>query len=711
MSFVSDFRGNGMVCENERWQLCWDAAKKRVSFEDKATGVVWGPTPNEAVKTAENSDGMPVKSHPQVESDLLVYYHNPATQEEKVALSATDAVAVDGIYTQRMDNGLRVIYDFIELEIAVPVEYTIEENRFLITVRPESIADNGESYVTAVALAPFLCGIENSRKDAWMFLPDGSGALIAPTELGTVGTIGSADIYGGDLAVHAYDYLSTVQQLSMPVYGVKKGEAALLAVIDSGAEAASLAWNIGSTNIRYSSVYPVFRIRGYSLIEAPRGFSSPLTEIKVFAKEISTVPLRVAGYPLFGKSADIAGMAHTYQSYLIQHGGLTQRAKSEKYAAFKFVGGLELPGLILGLPTIKLFPLTTTDDAIHMAEELTAELGTNFYVSLVGFGTSGADVGKFAGGYTVADVLGGEKGMRELTGAFQKSGLDCFMDFNLVAFKKASSGFSKSDVAVLPNGQIAWFSSFNTVTRDKNNDRFFLLSRDRLNDAAGTLMKRAGVLGLTGVSLDSLSHTAYSDYASQKAGVSAEMSDAVTSLFQTVRQGGLRVLADSANDYAVVAADAVIDAPLYSSGYDFSFADVPFYEMVFKGFIPMSSVSINLCADEDDALLRCVEVGISPSYTLLCNYDRELITSQHSFVFSSAFAGVKERAVRSVKELAKYLESVRGATISGYTLRENVRITQFDNGVYTAVNYGNQIAETEYGDIPPRAFVTGRETK
>lgn len=712
ISLSQQCEGSGIICENENWRLDWDSERKRVSFAEKATGIVWSPMPTEAMELVEDSDGMLLKNHPQVESDLLVYYYDPNTLDEKVALSANDAEENGGIYTQRLKNGLRLIYDFAELEIVVPVDYTIEEDRFLITIQPSWIADNGENIVTAVALAPFLCGLQNSREDgSWLFLPDGSGTLIAPCEIDIVGSTGMAGVYGEDFAVQNYNFTSVTQQMYLPVYGVKKGDSALLAVIDSGAEGTALAWNIGAQNIRYSTVYPFFRIRGYSLVEAPRGFNSPLTEIKVFADQISTVPLRVAGYSLSGKQADIAGMAQTYQDYLIKHKGLAEKSQSQKIVSFRYVGALVQPSFFLGMPTTKLYSLTTTEDAIQMTKELVDELGADFDLNLTGFGNSGVDPGAFAGGYTVAGSLGGEQGMRELAEELDTLGLDWYMDFNLVSFNKSSDGFSRNnDIAVLPNGQAAWFSSYNTVTRKQNPDRFFLLSRNQLSNAAERLVEKAADMQLSGISLSSLSHIVYSDYASNETGVSAGMAIDAETAFQIVRQGGYKLQAVAANDYAAVNADTITGVPLYSSGYDVSFADVPFYSMVFKGFVPMSSVAVNLCADMEDALLRCVESGIAPSYTLMFHYDNTLITNRHSFVFGSDFYGNKQRIIDSVNQLKEYLESVKDASVAEYLMDEEVRVTIFDNGVYAAVNYGEGEAYTAYGYVPPHGFITGRRS-
>lgn len=55
---------------------------------------------------------------------------------EEIILSYNDAVSDGEVYAQKIDNGLRVIYDFINYEIIVPVDYIIEDDRFLVTVIP-----------------------------------------------------------------------------------------------------------------------------------------------------------------------------------------------------------------------------------------------------------------------------------------------------------------------------------------------------------------------------------------------------------------------------------------------------------------------------------------------------------------------------------------------------------------------------------------------
>ena len=159
--FDSDVTSSGVICENDNWQLKWDNSKKRVSFFEKATGYTWGQIPVEAEAPVYQENGMVKKNHPQLESVIRVIYQDPKSFDDVTAYSYTGAVQSDGVYVQKIDDGIRVTYDFIEQEFSVSVDYTITENSFKITVDPTLISEGEELKIHSVAVAPFLCGMKN----------------------------------------------------------------------------------------------------------------------------------------------------------------------------------------------------------------------------------------------------------------------------------------------------------------------------------------------------------------------------------------------------------------------------------------------------------------------------------------------------------------------------------------------------------------------
>ncbi len=709
--FDSDYTASGVVCENDKWQLKWDNVAKRVSFVEKATGYTWGQIPIEAEAPQYQENGMVKKNHPQLESVIRVIYQDPKSFDDVTAYSYTGAVQSDGVYVQKIDNGIRVTYDFIENEFSVPVDYTICEDSFKITVDPTKISEGEEFKIHSVAIAPFLCGMKNDAQDSWLFIPDGSGTVITPFESDGVGTVGQKYVYGKDLSYQTYSNSNPIEQINMPVFGAKKGNNAILAVITSGAEAAAINWNIGSNNIGYSSVYPEFRIRGFSYIKRPENFvtTTTLGSFKIFSDGIVTKPLVIEYFALSGEKASVYGMAECYRNYLIQNMGLSKNSNNEKTATFKYIGAVVQPDFVVGIPTKKLFPLTTTKQALSMTEKISEKIGNNINVHLVGFGKTGIDIGEVAGGFTVARQLGGAKGMKDLVSALNKKKINSFMDFDLISFEKSGAGFSKSSAAVYHGGQVVKYTSFDTVSHAANQDRFFVLSRKGLFTASNKVNEKAQKLGLSGISYSSLSNTVYSDYREQRTYISGNMADDVAKIYNSAVNAGYKTLSSKANVYAAVSSDYINDVPLYSSNYKFSSYDVPFYQLVFKGYRAMSSISLNLCSDKQDALLRCIESGISPSYTLYYNFDKELVTNEHTFIFGSHFEGNKEDIISTVNSVKDYLDSINGATIIDYTrLSDKSSVTKFDNGVFAVINFSDVEIITDYGKIPARSYITGR---
>ena len=685
-SFDSEYV-NGKVCENDKFELNWDDSLKRVSFVDKQSGAVWGQIPAEA-QNGVTENGVKKKNHPQLESALQVNYQDPKSFDEITLYSYTGAVQEGEIYTEKIDNGLKVIYEFTEFDIAVPVEYTIGEDSFAVTVDPKEIAEGEEYKVTSVALGPFLCGLKNNSENSFLFIPDGSGAIVEPVGEQAVGNVDSKEVYGGDLAYRKFGTSTTSEQIKMPIFAAKKGDSAVLGVISSGAPSASINWNIGSNDIGYSTVYPSFRIRGFKNIERPENFitTTTLGNFKVFDKGILTSPVKAEYFVLSGEKASVYGMAEKYRDYLKENFGLERTENKEVDA------NLLTPNI---------------PEAEKIADELSEKIGSNINLNLLGFGQSGVDAQKVAGGFKTAGKLGN---MEKLYSALDKKGINAFLDYDVIAFNKSGGGFSKKDAAVYSSGMSITYTSFDSVSKASNDDRFYLLSRSNLSRAVEKIIKVSAKKGVSGISLNSLGATVYSDYANQETYLANNMENDVAKLFASVKKGGYKLLSTSANSYAAVNADYVNDAPIYSSDHIAFDFDVPFYELVFKGYVPLSSVSINLCSDKEDAILRCAESGISPSYTVYSNFRNELVTNDNTFIFGSSFDGIKEDIYSAVNKAKNYLKLTGNAEIVGYEIiNKDVRITRFAGGGYTVVNYGEAPVATQYGEVDAKGYIYGRE--
>ncbi len=705
MDFNDEDVSSGIIVENDNFSLTWDDSRSQIFFTDKKTGAIYGNMPYEATVPTLDEEGNTINNNPQVESPVTVYYYEPKSVSESNAHASVDAITDGDVYTEKIENGIRVTYDFYAQEISVPVDYTIAEDRFNITVNPTEISDNGEKIVTGVAIAPFICGVKNDSEDASLFLPDGSGAVVKPFSKNLIGYNGSIKVYGNDLTIQTYDKKSFTKTVKMPVFGMQKGENALFAIITSAAEQAEICWNIGAGNIRYSTVYPMFRIRGYSLLESPKGFASSSIEIKAFDDNISKTPLTVSYYTLNGEKANYSGMAEVYRNYLLNNGTLVKKSTSTPAASFKVIGGIEQRVFTFGVPHTSLKALTTIKQAQEMTEYFRSNIKGDILVNLVGFGTNGLEAGKLGGGFKIDGTFGDKKDIKSLSDYSQKNDVKLFYNFDLIAFGKSGNGFSlTTDSAKLINGQTAFLNNYDNMTRKKDGYRYALLSRSQTDTALNKAMESTEMYDIKGISLDSLANTLYSDYSNYDFAVGGNTEKAIKEILEKANKK-LTVLNAAANSYAFSGSDYITDAPSSSSKFDFTAYDVPFYQMVVKGYVPLTSESINLAVNSKEMLLACAETGMAPSYTLIYDYDSNIANSKFYNFYGSSYKGIKEDIVKDVNKLSSALTIIGNKEIVKHTvLEEGVRITEFAGGVSVIVNgtdkvktvNGKEIAAMDY---------------
>ncbi len=697
---------DGEICQNERFIMSWNDTYKQVMVTDKQSGVLYSTMPTDAMQVQYDSEGYEIMNNIHIESPIIVYYYNPETLSENNAFGSLDAIDSGEIFAEVVKNGVKVTYVFTSHEIAVSVVYKLNEDNFEISVDPKEIYDNGESFVTGVAVAPFLCSLKNGSQDSYLFIPDGSGAIIQPQTIDMIGRQGSTRVYGEDITINDFTLTSFTEKINMPIFGKKQGDNAILGIINSSAERAYLNWDIGSSAKKYSSIYPFFRIRGIDIVKRPAGFVMSLSEIPIFDDYITEEVLSVQYYPLSGQDANYSGMAKTYREYLVKNGQLN-KSNQKQAAAIRILGGLNQKTFNFGIPSTKLTSLTTVSEAEEIARYFDEKTESDLIISLVGFGQSGLDIGKLGSGFKIASKLGKKSDISSLSAFCKESNIKLFMDFDIVGFNKSGNGFStSSDTAKSFDGQTVYLDFYNNITRnDSGEGSYMLLGRDKLSAAAQKAVNTTKKYGFNGVSLSSLSNTAYSDYSSDGAGLSGGLSTDVAEILKNCAND-TDVITSNPNIYAAGASDYITEVPVTSSQFDITRYDVPFYQIVLRGYVPMSSASLNISVDYKTAVLKCIEAGIAPSFTLSFNYDNSFASSKFSAIPVSHFNGQKEKIAKTVNEVNKALEKINDATISGHEVYENgLRVTKFDNGITVAVNYGENTADYQGTQVAAKNYI------
>ena len=224
------------------------------------------------------------------------------------------------------------------------------------------------------------------------------------------------------------------------------------------------------------------------------------------------------------------------------------------------------------------------------------------------------------------------------------------------------------------------------------------------------ISKTAQKLNLSGISLETVSKNAYSDYSSQKYFSKGSTENDMTRILKAFDSKKLQVAGCSSNEYFAACSDYIFETPGSSSLYDVYSRDVPFYQLVFRGIVPISGKPVNLSADSTECFLKAVETGTGLTYMLCGEAGGDIIFSDDSRFYGSTFSSVKEEILSAAEKTRDYYSAVSDSKIKSHrALTASLNETVFENGVAVYVNYSEDEAATPIGRVAGKSFIYARE--
>ncbi len=690
---------SGIIANNDTLSLEWDNGKYCLLLRQNNSDKIWSTLPYDVYQKGETDEDM--------SSPIYIEYIDNNSMVRVVSKGYTDSVANNRVASRIIDNGIELTYYFDNADISVPIQYRLKDDALEVTVDFEHI-EEGQHRLLSVSVAPFLCSAQNQSENSYIVLPSGSGALMYLDERAEGTRTWSGEIYGTDPARLLPESLSSEETVRLALFGIKEGEDALLAIVEEGREAAVVTASAGDARTGYSNAYVSFYARGYDVLESAQNMSQ--RDMYRTEENISIDKATISFYPFSGEDADYTGMASFYQNYLIEAGMKEEEADEKSYALY-IVGGGEITELFLGVPFAKTKALTTFSDAETILRELTEETGTAPAVQLKGFGESGLDIGKLAGGFKFSKVFGSDSQRLTLEDYCNTENIPLFTDFDLVYFSTSGSGYNTLlDVAKSASMRRAtqyykhkalW--SYSSYLGDS--DTYYMLKRDKLQSAVDKLEKLIEKKGVSAISLSTLGQTAYSDYSNEKYSVGGESVEDTQKYLLQLSQSNRKVATESANDYAAAFSDSVFETPLGNGGYTSLDVSIPLYQMIFKGYVSLYATAINTASNFDKSLMLAVQSGTSLGFSVVGEYNLEFSETEHTDLNASSYVGNKQDIVDAVLKCTDYYEAIQGQTITKYEfVSENVTKTSFSNGVVVYANHSDKSVQTPLGELSAYGF-------
>ena len=165
-------------------------------------------------------------------------------------------------------------------------------------------------------------------------------------------------------------------------------------------------------------------------------------------------------------------------------------------------------------------------------------------------------------------------------------------------------------------------------------------------------------------------------------------------LLTLISEQNSKVMISGGNSFTLPYVTDIVNIPLDDSGYKYSAASIPFIGMVLHGYLDFSGDAINLAGDYRYQVLKTLENGASPYFTLAIENTSELKKYNFSYELSGYYS-IRyniwlEDVVNTYRELNNALSDVKYSSIIGHEFLTDdyqvVKVT-YENGISFIINY------------------------
>ncbi len=676
--------GHSLIAENDHYALYMNEEYLSIIVQDKATGAYM----ESAVSYDDNKNNATWSAAMRSALVLTVIYGITDTQQADLI---NDEVTKDITYT---DNGFSAKVYWSKYKFGMTLEVELTEDGVIASVPDESIVEDGEDYfIGTISVYPYLGHSYLDQKEGYMFIPDGNGALIyLEDKEGRFRSGFTSMIYGDDPGFarqsasnlwQDHNIINDANKVIAPVFGMAHTSEgiAYLAVVEKGAERASIIANPNGANVDYNRIYARFTER---VVFTQYNGNNSSSAYQTAETGRSHSDLQVHWIFLAGDDANYCGMANAYRAYLLERGDLVPSADNSYNTRVDFLGS-DRESWVVGTSAVVM---TTTDDIREIYEDLKKEGVTDLFSVYKGWQKEGI-YNLPIGSYKADSKIGGTGDLTSLMEEAENAGIQFYLYNDALRLNPVESS-SVFNVVKQINRRRFSESTYKDVYEE-----FLYLIPSRTGTLLGQFVNSCTKKGVNNLALAGITNTLYSNYYDNVFYSRHNTAEEYDKIFGQIA-GQTDLVMEQPFAYLWKYTDAFLDMPLYTSNYMYEDESIPFMSIVLKGVMPMYSEYVNFEANKQEFFLKMVETGTFPSFYITKESSSDLVNTNSSDIYSSQYDVYRDTMIAYARELAEINAKVEGAYIVGHEIRENnVTVVTYGNGVKIYLNYGSSAVQTD----------------
>ncbi len=691
------------IAKNDKLELFFNETRGSIQIKNLEDGHIWSSIVDDSVidmKLIKNKDMIN-----RVQSAITVSYMDLKKRDSLPQdLRAKDCGSLEFTY---IDNGVSVTYGFLKRGIFVTVEYVLDGENLVVRVPWEKVEEKSKYAVSAINVLPYFGACDNSN-DGYLFYPDGSGAITCFDRVEKRNSSPAVAFYYtySDRFVEMEKFFTESMDryvATMPVYGIKNGDDAILVYMTEGlADASVRVYPYGVSNIPVNHIN--FEIYMRNIVNVTLGSSASTGQtLQRVDKHLIQEDKEIRYAFLTGDEANYSGMASEYRDYLIKNDMLKDsiRNNDEYPVALRMLMGTTKAGVAFD----EYISMTTFSQAREMLEEISAMGVTAQKLLLTEWCKDSSDYNHWAPDYR----LGGKSGLKEL-GEYADGKL------NTEVFLEHSTGLVTGDTKGIKEVKdVVYDLLHNEVSINfYKQGNVYLLNPGVILERNADLLKKLKKYDGINLAYDDIGVFAYADYNENNPYTKTETVEELRNVLAQTADADRKIAVSGSNQYVFSYADYLY--LLSENAYGLAITDfsVPFVQMVVSGCIPYSSRGAgNLAYDLDIQKLKWIEYGAIPYFYVTYDSALNLRDTDNDTVFSSTWDDWKTVIADTYKEFKDNFACVYGVQMTEHeVITEKISKIVYANGVTVYVNYDEKAANADGLTIPAKGYVvTGGYSK
>lgn len=572
----------------------------------------------------------------------------------------------------------------------ITLRYSLDGKALILDIPFEKIAYRTKFPMTHLSVLPYM-GASGVNDEGYLFVPDGSGALIYFNNNKQNQQPFSTTVYGWDEA-RVRKAIVSDNRAPYAAYGIQKNNEALLCIIENGSSYSSVRADVSGRNNSFNNVYPRFTMIHSELMNISGRSQRDVYQYERSLPEGESITLRF----IVCDEDGYVGMAKEFRKWMQQkYPVLKKRTDTNVPIVVEVPGAVNKTQHRLGIPFDLPLKLTSYKETADMINDFSNMGWKNVKVKLNGWFNRSVDH-TIPTKVKLISTLGSKNDFKKIISTADQHGFQVYpeVDFFFMRDKKPFDGFSLyNDASRYINREriqrypysFVWFGE-----RNRWGKLSYIARPETMTSMIDNFVVKTEDLGIKNIAFRNIGSRLAGNY-NERNHISREGSAGIRQQkLAELQASGTGILLLAGHAYAAPWADIIVDMALECQDFGITDVSIPFYQIALHGLVPYTGKAINLAEDYTDNLLKSIEGGAGLYFSFMTR-ETEILQETK---FRQFYANVYHKWIGDADKLYKQFSSDFGhlgnqAIVNHEIISYEVTVTTYEDGTNVIVNNNN----------------------